>query len=199
MRSLNRPVYVYGSARIPFAKSQTAYADVLRKELMAAALAGLVQRHGLHGQRIGDVSLGAVMNSVADFNLAREVVLSTELHPETPGYNVQRACGTGLETVWQIALKIHTGAIDTGIAGGVDTNSDLPIEASAGLRTALMRLQRAKILSDRVGALTSLTLADLRPKVPNVNEPRTGLSMGEHCERMVQKWGIGRAEQDAFA
>lgn len=199
MRSKSQEVYILGSARIPFVKSQTVYHDVTRKELMVAALNGLVERHQLKGQLMGDIALGAVMNSAADFNLAREALLSTELHPESPAYNIQRACGTGLEAVWQIALKAHTGAIDLGIAGGVDTNSDLPIEVSLELRRALVELNKAQTLGEKVHALSGLTLQSLKPVVPNVNEPRTLLSMGEHCELMVKEWKISREEQDEFA
>jgi acetyl-CoA C-acetyltransferase len=127
MKSAAHEVFVLGSARIPFAKSDTTYSEVTRKDLMVASLKALVERYGLKGKLIGDTALGAVMNGVGDFNLARECILDTDLHPESPGYNVQRACGTGLETVWEIGLKAHTGAIDIGIAGGVDTNSDIPI------------------------------------------------------------------------
>jgi acetyl-CoA C-acetyltransferase len=199
MRSIASPVYVLGSARTPFAKSQTSYADVPRKALMTAALDALVQRCGLKGQLLGDVALGAVMNSASDLNLAREVVLSTELHAETPAYNVQRACGTGLETVWQIALKAHTGAIDLGIGGGVDTNSDIPIEVSRGLQHALLELNRAKTLPDKLKALLTLKPVDAKPKIPSVNEPRTLKSMGEHCELMVKEWRIPRQAQDELA
>src|SRR5262245_39812064 len=123
MKSAGHEVYVLGSARVPFAKSQTTYADVTRKDLMSASLKALVKVFRLEGRLMGDVAVGAVVNSAGDFNLARECVLDTDLDPNTPGYNVQRACGTGLETAWQIALKAHTGEIDFGIAGGVDTNS----------------------------------------------------------------------------
>jgi len=199
MKSKAQDVYVLGSSRIPFVKSQTAYNDVTRKDLMVGALNGLVNQHGLKGQLLGDVALGAVMNSSKDFNLAREAVLSTELHPETPGYNVQRACGTGLETVWQIALKAHTGAIDLGIAGGVDTNSDLPIEVSPEMQRALLDANKAKTFSEKMKAFSGISLQNLKPVVPNVNEPRTLMSMGEHCEVMVKEWKISREEQDQFA
>ncbi len=199
MRSQAKPVYVLGSARIPFAKSQTTYSDVTRKDLMVAALNALIEKKGLKRQLLGDVALGAVINSVKDFNLARECVLSTELHPDTPGYNVQRACGTGLETTWQIALKAHVGAIEVGIAGGVDTNSDLPIEISDQLKMALLNLNKARSLGEKLKALTSVSLRSLKPSIPNVNEPRTHLSMGEHCELMVKEWKVSRAEQDELA
>jgi acetyl-CoA C-acetyltransferase len=166
---------------------------------MVAALNGLVQKAGLKGCLIGDVALGAVMNSVADFNLAREAVLDTELHPETPAYNIQRACGSGLEATWHLAMKAHMGAIDIGIAGGVDTNSDLPIEISRPLQRALLDLNRAKSIRDKVLAFTGVSPRHLLPRVPAVNEPRTHLSMGEHCELMVKDWGISRQEQDELA
>lgn len=199
MRSEQNQVYVLGSARIPFAKSMTTYRNISRHELMAASLKALVDQYRLHGRLMGDVALGAVLNSSSEFNLAREVVLSTELHPDTPAYNVQRACGTGLETVWQIALKAHSGAITMGIAGGVDTNSDLPIEVSEGLQKAMLQLNGAKTLLERLKIIGSLKLRDLAPKIPVIDEPRTKLSMGKHCELMVKEWGISREEQDELA
>ncbi|WP_057624261.1 acetyl-CoA C-acetyltransferase [Candidatus Berkiella cookevillensis] len=197
--SQNNEVYILGSARIPFAKSQTVYANVSRKQLMEVALNALVNQYHLKNQLMGDIALGAVINSVADFNLARECLLSTELHPDTPAYNVQRACGTGLETTWQIALKIYTGAIDMGIAGGVDSNSDVPIEVSAPLKSALMNLYRAKSITEKISIIARLSFKDLKPSIPTVNEPRTLLSMGEHCELMVKEWNISRQEQDELA
>lgn len=199
MRSAGNQAYVLGSSRIPFAKSQTTYADVTRKELMVAAINGLVDRFKLHNQLIDDTALGAVMNSVSDFNLASEVLLSTAIHPDSPAYNVQRACGTGLETVWQLALKAHVGAIDIGIAGGVDTNSDLPIEISNELQKILLNLNVAKTIADKLRVLTRLTPLALKPSIPSVNEPRTLKSMGQHTELMVREWQIAREEQDQFA
>lgn len=199
MKSANNPVFILGSARIPFAKSQTAYDKVSRKDLLVAALDGLVKTHKLEGKLIDDTSLGAVMNSSADFNLAREAILSTKLDPNSPAYNIQRACGTGLEAVWQIGLKAHTGAIDIGIAGGVDTNSDLPIEVSKPLQRALLDLHKARSFGEKWKALRGISLRSLRPRIPNVNEPRTLLSMGQHTELMVKEWKIPREEQDKFA
>lgn len=199
MKSAQNKVFILGSNRIPFAKSQTSYSDVSRKDLMVAALSGLIDRYKLAGRLIDDTALGAVMNSSADFNLAREVLLSTSLDPNSPAYNVQRACGTGLEAVWQIAMKAHTGAIDIGIGGGVDTNSDLPIEVSAKLQRALLDLNKAKDFGSRVVAIAKLRPKDLLPKTPVIDEPRTRLSMGGHCELMVKEWQIPREAQDELA
>lgn len=199
MKSAANKVYVLGSARIPFAKSQTTYNEVSRKDLMVASLNALTDRYNLSGRLIDDTALGAVMNSSSDFNLARECILSTKLDPNSPAYNVQRACGTGLETAWQIALKAHTGAIDVGIAGGVDTNSDLPIEVASRLQRAALELNRAKTFGDRMKIFSGLSLKDLIPKTPVIDEPRTHLSMGAHCELMVKEWKISRQEQDELA
>jgi len=199
MKSDQRTVYVLGSARIPFVKSLTTYSSFTRKELMIAALNGLIKQYRLEGQLIGDTALGALMNSSADWNLARECLLSTALHPESPAYNVQRACGTSLDATWQIALKIFTGSISLGIAGGVDTNSDLPLEVSEELRTFLLGWQRAKGFKEKIKALRHFTPGSLLPKIPTANEPRTHLSMGQHCELMVQEWQIPREEQDQLA
>ena len=199
MKNLNHDVFILSSARVPFAKSQTAYASVSRKDLLVGSLDALVTRANLAGKLIDDVALGALMNSASDWNLARESVLSTQLHPETPAYNVQRACGTSLETVWHMAMKASTGAIDLGIAGGVDTNSDLPIEVSPQLQRIFLDLHKAKTFGDKLKTLSHLTFKSLKPKTPTVNEPRTGLSMGLHCELMVKGWGITREEQDEIA
>lgn len=199
MRSNANPVFILGSARVPFVKSQTIYSQVRRIDLMIASLNGLVSQMNLQNLLIGDTALGAVMNSSSDFNLAREALLSTEIHPDSPAYNVQRACGTGLETIWQIALKAHVGAIDLGIAGGVDTNSDLPIEVTRELQKVLLDFHKAKNWVEKTKVLATLSIHSLRPIIPNVNEPRTHLSMGEHCELMVKDWKISRQEQDEFA
>ncbi|MGZ3772135.1 MAG: acetyl-CoA C-acetyltransferase [Pseudobdellovibrionaceae bacterium] len=199
MKTEENKVYVLGSARVPFAKSQTAYNETTRKELLIASLNGLVNRYRLDGCLIGDSAFGAVMNSSSGFNLSREVILSTKLDPNSPAYNVQRACGTGLETTWQIALKAHTGAIDIGIAGGVDTNSDLPIEVSEKVQRAALDLNRAKSFGSRMLILSHLRPSDLLPKTPLIDEPRTHLSMGAHCELMVKEWKVTREEQDELA
>jgi acetyl-CoA C-acetyltransferase len=199
MKSSAKSVYVLGSARIPFVKSQTNYANVTRKDLMVASLNELIKKFKLQNYLLGDVALGAVINSSSDFNLARECVLSTELDPNTPAYNVQRACGTSLETAWQIALKAHTGAIDLGIAAGVDTNSDLPIEVSEGMKKLLLGLNRTRTFGQKLKVLSHFSLKDLKPQLPAVQEPRTLMSMGEHCELMVKEWKISREAQDELA
>ena len=199
MKSDNNEVFIFSSARIPFAKSMTFYRDVSRKELMVGALNGLIEGSGLQGQKVDDVALGALMNSAGDWNLARECVLETSLHPESPAYNVQRACGTSLDTAWQTAMKAHMGAIDIGIAGGVDTNSDLPIEVSESLRKVLLNLNGSKTFGQKLKALSGLSFSSLKPKSASVEEPRTLLSMGQHCELMVKEWQIPREEQDQIA
>lgn len=199
MNSINIESYILAGARIPFAKSQTAYKEVSRKDLMVASLNALIKKTNLKNKIVDDVALGAVMNSSTDFNMARECVLDTELHPETPAYNVQRACGTSLETIWQMALKVNAGHIEMGIAGGVDTNSDLPIEVSKEMKTFLLQMNRARSFSEKVAALRHLSFKSLVPVPPAVVEARTLMSMGEHCELMVKEWQIDRKDQDELA
>lgn len=195
----NEPVYVIGGTRTPFVKSMTSYLDVTYFDLMAKTLQGLVANHKLEGKVIGDVAFGSVMHSSAQWNFTREVVLETKLHPYTPGYNVQRACGTGLETTIQLALKIAAGQMKTGISGGVDSNSDLPIMLNKDLRAKLVRLNTARTTGDKLKIFASMRPSDLKPEFPAVAEPRTGLSMGQHCEKMVQEWKISREDQDLWA
>ena len=195
----NRPVYIVGGLRVPFARSLTSYFEVSTQEMMTSNLQGLVHKFALEKKRLGDVALGGVMMGSSNWNLARECVLGTSLSPLTPAYNVQRACGTSLETTWQLALKIAAGQIETAIAGGVDSNSDLPILTSKGMTRKLLDLNRQKTSMGRLKTLLTFRPADLKPRVPGVVEPRTGLSMGQHCEKMVQEWGITRQAQDLLA
>lgn len=197
MRS--RTVYVSGGIRTPFVKSITTYADVTSTELMTSTLKTLVQKYHLEGQLLGDVGLGEVMHSPSDWNFARECVLSSGLDPRTPGYNLQRACGTSLETSAQIAMKISAQQMEIGIAGGVDTNSDLPIAVSKSLSHKLLEFNAAKEPLEKAKILASLRPADLKPTMPAVVEPRTHMSMGEHTEKMVQEWKISREAQDELA
>lgn len=196
---LNRPAFIVGGVRIPFVKSMTTYFDIPAQGLATDTLQALVDKYGLAGKRIGDVSMGGVVIGRNSWNLTREAVLGTTLSPYTPGYNVQRACGTSLETAWHLTLKIMAGQIETGIAGGVDSNSDLPILTSNKLNRKLLELNRQKTFGGRMGILSKMRLGDFKPAIPGMSEPRTGLTMGEHCEKMVQEWGITRQEQDQLA
>src|SRR5699024_6934277 len=158
------------------------------------------ERHGLHGVELGEVALGAVMRQVSDWNLAREALLSSGLSPTTPGITTARACGTSLDNAIIVANKIATGQIEAGIAGGSDTTSDVPIGYSRRLRRRLLEASRARTLGQRVKAVTrGFSLRELKPAVPGVAEPRTGKSMGDHCELMAKQWHIGREAQDVFA
>jgi len=194
-----RAVYIAGSARTPFVKSLTTFRDITTQELMTYALQGLVERLQLQDQLIGDVGLGAVISSSFNWNLARECVLSTSLDPNTPAYNLQRACGTSLETTAQIALKIANYQMENGIAGGVDTNSDLPVMFKRSLTQKLIALRQAKTISAKIKILASMRLSDWAPQYPGIVEPRTHLSMGQHCELMVKEWKISRQAQDQLA
>ncbi len=192
-------VVIAGGMRTPFARSGTGYANVKNEELMTAALKALVDKFNLKGKRVGDVSLGGVMNHSYDWNIARESLLGSGLAPETPGFNIQRACGTGLEATILIANKIAMGQIDVGISGGFDSMSDVPIEHQRSFVKILLASSKGKTFWERLRPWLGLRLKDLRPRVPGVTEPRTKLSMGEHCEIMAKEWKIPREEQDKLS
>lgn len=198
MQSIRR-VAILGGNRIPFARSNGAYAKASNQAMLTAALEGLVERYRLHGLRLGEVAAGAVLKHSRDMNLTRECVLGSRLSPQTPAYDIQQACGTGLEAALLVANKIALGQIDSGIAGGVDTTSDAPIAVSEGLRQILLQANRGKTLGERLKPFLKLRPGLLKPELPRNGEPRTGLSMGEHCERMAQTWQIGREGQDELA
>jgi acetyl-CoA C-acetyltransferase len=195
-----RRVAILGGNRIPFARSNTAYASASNQDMLTFTMQGLVDRFNLHGERLGEVAAGAVIKHSRDFNLTRESVLSTTLARETPAYDVQQACGTGLEATILVANKIALGQIEVGIAGGVDTTSDAPIGVNERMRKILLEANRGKTPGQRIGALSKLRPGMLfKPLLPRNGEPRTGLSMGEHCELMAKRWAIAREAQDQLA
>ena len=194
-----RRVAVVGGVRIPFVRGNGAYSQVGNQEMLTAVLRGVVERYGLLGQRVDDVAAGAVMKHSSQWNLTRESVLGSGLAAETPGLDLQRACGTSLEAAISLGNKIALGQIDCAIAAGVDTVSDPPVVYPRSFQQMLLRSYRGRTLGERVGPWFGLRPGSLRPVLPGIAEPRTGLSMGESTELMVKTWGITRAEQDQLA
>jgi acetyl-CoA C-acetyltransferase len=194
-----RRAAILGGNRIPFARRDREYARASNQDMLTAALDGLVSRFGLQGERMGEVAAGGVLKRSRDFNLTRECVLGSPLSPETPAYDVQQACGTGLETTIHVANKIALGQIEAGVAGGYDTTSDAPIELNDELRRLLLDLNRARSAPARLRLLGRLRPGQVVPAPPRNEEPRTGLSMGEHQAISTKRWGISRAEQDELA
>ncbi|NQD90483.1 acetyl-CoA C-acetyltransferase [Paenarthrobacter sp. CM16] len=194
-----RRAVIVGGNRIPFARAGGAYVKSSNQDMLTAALEGLIARFGLQDERIGEVAAGAVLKHSRDFNLTREAVLGSALSPETPAYDLQQACATGLETVIGLSNKIKLGQIDSAIAGGVDSASDAPIAVSEGLREILLDLNRAKTPVQKLKIIGRIRPKDLAPDAPNTGEPRTGLSMGEHQALTTAQWKITREAQDELA
>jgi acetyl-CoA C-acetyltransferase len=194
-----RQAAVLGGNRVPFARRDGPYAHASNQDMFTTVLDGLVSRCSLQGERLGEVAAGGVLKHSRDFNLTRECVLGSALDPATPAYDVQQACGTGLETTIAVANKVALGQIECGIAGGFDTTSDAPIEVNEDLRRLLLDVNRARSLQARVGVATRLRPGHVVPRIPRNEEPRTGLSMGEHQAISTRRWGIGRTEQDEWA
>ena len=199
MNTSTRRVAVIGGNRIPFARSNSAYADASNQEMLTSAIDGLVARYGLEGERLGEVVAGAVLKHARDFNLARESVLGSKLSPETPATDIQQACGTGLQAAIQVANKIALGQIEVGIAGGTDTTSDAPVAISDKLRKKLMKVNAARDTASRIKALGAIRPGDIGLEIPQNGEPRTRLSMGDHAALTALEWQIGREEQDELA
>ena len=192
-------VAIIGGARIPFARANGAYNDANNQDMLTAAMRALVERFGLKGERVGEVAAGAVIKHSRDWNLARESTLGSGLHPETPAYDLQRACGTSLSAVAQLANRIDRGEIGCAIAGGADSASDVPLTYTRNLQRTVLSLSRGKSWTDKLRTIGDLRPWDLAPAHPGVGEPRTGLSMGQHCEEMAKEWQISRKEQDELA
>jgi acetyl-CoA C-acetyltransferase len=194
-----RPVAVLGGVRIPFCRNNTAYADVGNLGMSIRTLGALVEAYGLHGVQLGEVALGAVLKHSSDWNIGREATLSSGLAPTTPGITMQRACGTSLDTVIAVANKIALGQIEAGVGGGSDTTSDVPIVVGKRLRRRLLDANMAKSGGQRLRAFKGFGISEVVPEFPGVAEPRTGKSMGQHCEAMAREWQIERAAQDQLA
>ena len=194
-----RRVAIIGGSRIPFARGNTAYSEVGNQEMLTAALSGVVRKFNLNGQRLGDVAAGAVMKHSGQWNLTRESVLSSGLSAQTPGVDLQRACGTSLEAAILIGNKIALGQIDSGIAAGVDTVSDPPVVFPKSFQQLLLTAYRSKSTGERIRTWLRLRAKHFKPVLPGVTEPRTGLSMGQSTEIMAKQWGISREEQDLLA
>ncbi len=191
-----RKAAIVGGNRIPFARSNSTYAQASNQDMLTATLDGLVARFGLQDKVLGEVVAGAVLKHSRDFNLTRESVLGSKLSATTPAYDVQQACGTGLEAAVLVANKIALGQIESGVAGGVDTTSDAPLAVNEDLRRVLISLNSAKTLQQRLKALAGIRPSQLAPEIPRNAEPRTGLAMGDHAAVTAREWEIGREEQD---
>jgi acetyl-CoA C-acetyltransferase len=194
-----RPAAIVGGNRIPFARSNGPYAQASNQDMLTAALDGLVSRFSLQDERLGEVAAGAVLKHSRDFNLTREAVLGSALSPTTPAYDVQQACATGLETAIAVSNKIALGQIEAGVAAGVDTTSDAPIEVNDDLRRLLLAFNRAKTPADRAKVFAGLRPQHLVPEIPRNAEPRTGMAMGDHAAITAEEFDIGRQEQDELA
>jgi len=194
-----RKVAIVGSSRIPFARAHTGYAEQGNLSMLGAALGGLVEKFNLKGEPIGEVMAGAVLSHSRDFNLAREASLDAGLSPRTPGTNIQIACGTSLQAALMLGAKIAIGEIDSGIAAGSDTVSDSPVVFGNKFQHRAIALSRARTTGEKLKAFKGFSLGELAPVAPSTQEPRTGLSMGQHCELMAREWGITREAQDELA
>lgn len=194
-----RKIAIVGSARIPFQRAYTGYADESNLSMLSTVLGGIADKFGLKGEAVGEVMGGAVISHSRDFNVAREASLDAGLSPRTPGTNLQIACGTSLQAALNLGAKIATGEIDSGIACGTDTVSDSPIVFGNKFQHRLVELNRARTPKEKIAAFKGFNLGELTPVAPSTQEPRTGLSMGEHCELMARQWGITRQDQDELA
>lgn len=199
MQNMQKKVAIVGGLRTPFTKSFSGYSKISNQEMLTAVMKELVRKYNLQGKRLGEVAAGSVMTHASDWNVTREVVLSSGLDPDTPAYNLQRACGTSLEAANHLAMKISLGQIEAGIAGGSDTNSDLPVEFPKEFSWKVLEARKAGTPVEKILSLLKFVPADLKPQFPAVREPRTGKSMGDHCELMVQEWHISQKEQDEIA
>jgi acetyl-CoA C-acetyltransferase len=194
-----KKIAIVGSARIPFTRAYTGYADETNLSMLAAALGGIAEKFGLRGKAVDEVMGGSVISHSRDFNVAREAALDAGYSPRTPGTNIQIACGTSLQAALNLGAKIATGEIESGIACGSDTVSDSPIVFGTKFQHRLVGLNRARTPGEKLAAFAGFSMGELTPVAPSTQEPRTGLSMGEHCELMAKQWGITRAEQDELA
>ncbi len=194
-----RKVVIVGGSRIPFCRAYSGYSDETNLSMLASALGGLADKYGLRGAKIDEIMAGAVINHAKDFNLAREALLDAGFSPFTPGTTIQIACGTSLQAALTLGAKIASGEIESGIAAGADSISDSPVVFGRKFAHRMIKLSRARSLGEKLGVFKGFSFGELTPTAPSVNEPRTKMSMGQHCELMAREWGITREAQDKFA
>jgi acetyl-CoA C-acetyltransferase len=199
MTSSPRRVAIVSGVRIPFARANTAYNEATNQQMLTAVFRSLVERYSLTNQRVGEVAAGAVIKHSRDWNLARESTLGSGLHPETPAYDVQRACGTSLTAAVQVAHRIAAGEIECGIAGGVDSASDIPLTYRPELQRIVLSSARGRSFLEKTQPWLDIRPGHFKPSAPGIAEPRTGLSMGQHAEETAKEWKVGRVEQDELA
>jgi acetyl-CoA C-acetyltransferase len=199
MPQLPRRVAILGGTRIPFARANSAYAEASNQDMLTAVFKALVDKFGLKNQVLGEVAAGAVIKHSRDWNLARESTLGSGLHPTTPAYDLQRACGTSLSAIIQLGYRIALGEIDCAIGGGVDSTSDIPLSYGRGLQKIVLASARGRSFLERIKPWKNFKLKNLKPMPPSVGEPRTGMSMGQHCEETAKEWKVSRREQDELA
>src|SRR4051812_40378832 len=199
MPNLPRRVAILGGTRIPFARQGTAYADASNQEMLTAAFSALVSKFDLKNQPLGEVAAGAVIKHSRDWNLARESTLGSGLHPTTPAYDLQRACGTSLSAIVQLGYRVALGEIECAMGGGVDSASDVPLAYGKKMRDIFLRSFKARTFGEKLKAWQNFKFKYLAPMPPSTGEPRTGLSMGQHCEEMAKEWQISRRDQDELS
>ena len=198
-KNKTRPVAILGGVRTPFCRSNTAYQDETNLSLLGSAMDGLVDQYHLRGKEIGEVVGGAVVTHAKDWNMAREVTVATKLAPRTPAITMMQACGTSLQALMGSAAKIAVGQIESAIGMGSDCVSDAPVVFQRKFAQRLVKVSKAKTVSEKLRLFKGFSFGELAPKPPATNEPRTGLSMGSHCELMAQNWQISREDQDELA
>src|SRR5215212_6447417 len=196
MPQLPRRVSILCGTRIPFPRANSAYADASNQDMLTAVLKCLVEKFDLKNQRIGEVAAGAVIKHSRDWNLARESTFGSGLHPSTPAYDLQRACGTSLSAIVQLGYRIALGEIDCAIAGGADSASDIPLSFSKEMRQIFLHSFRARSFLEKLNAWQKFRIKHLAPMPPSTGEPRTGMSMGQHCEETAKEWNSAREAQD---
>src|SRR5258706_4003080 len=199
MPQLPRRVAIRGGTRIPFARANSAYAEASNQDMLTAVFKALVDRFDLRNQALGEVAAGGGIKASGAWNLAGETPPGSGLHPETPAYDLQRACGTSLSAIIQLGYRIALGEIECAIGGGVDSASDVPLAYSKPMRNIFLKAFKARTLGEKLRAWSDFKFKYLAPMPPSTGEPRTGLSMGQHCEEMAKEWGISRVDQDALA
>jgi acetyl-CoA acyltransferase len=199
MESNGKRVAIVAGLRTPFAKQWSAYREVSALDLANLVVAELLQRIDLDPEEIQQVVYGQVVPSVEAPNIAREIVLATGMPKSIEAYSVSRACATSYQSTVNVAEAIMAGVIDTGLAGGADSASNVPITVSKRLAEALIAATKARSIGERMQAFAGLRPRDLAPVPPAIKEFSTGLSMGESAEKMAKENHIGREAQDEFA
>jgi acetyl-CoA C-acetyltransferase len=199
---MSQPIYVIDGARTPFLKSRNRPGPFSASDLATAAGRELLVRQPFAPTELDEVILGCAAPSVDEVNIGRVVALRMGCGQKVPGWTVMRNCASGMQALDSAINNIRAGRSNLVLAGGVDALSRAPLLFSEAMTVWLANWYAAKSLGRRAALIGKFRPAYLAPVLgimKGLTDPMVGLLMGQTAENLAFRFGITRAEMDAYA